>query len=344
MKTLLNTLYITQSAAYARLEGDTVCVELDRKKVLQVPLHHIGSIVCFDDTTVTPALMSRCATDGKAISFLRHNGEFAARVEGPVSGNVLLRLDQFSAYTDSDSSILIARNIVAGKIQNSRQIILRGARECEDDKERACLTRSSDLLAALVRKLESATELDSIRGIEGEAARQYFGVLNLLVRVDQRDDFQMSGRSRRPPLDRFNSILSFLYILLTHDCRAATESVGLDSQIGFLHSVRPGRPALALDLAEEFRSILADRVALTAINRLQVKADDFEFRAGGAVTMTKGCKKTIISIYQKRKQEKIIHPLIEDQIPLGVIVHLQARILARTIRGDMDMYLPFLYR
>lgn len=344
MKQLLNTLYVTSPDAYLRLEGETVCVELEHKKILQVPLHHLNAIVCFGDVVVTPPLMLRCTSDGKSIAFLNRRGEFAARVEGPVSGNVLLRIDQHRAFAEPHFVLQTARNIVAGKINNSRQIVLRGGREASSNEDREALNRISDLLLHLLKNLESKSSLDEIRGTEGEAAKLYFGGINYLIRQDQRSDFAMSGRSRRPPLDRFNALLSFLYTIATIDCRAAIECVGLDPQIGFLHTIRPGRPALALDLVEEFRSILADRVALNVVNRGQVRGEDFSVRPGGAVMMTDDARRTVIATYQKRKQEEITHPLLEDKVALGVIPHIQARMLARTIRGEMDEYLPYLYR
>ncbi len=344
MKTLLNTLYVTSPDAYLRLEGTTVCVELDHKKVLQVPLHHIGSIVCFGDVIVTPAVMQRCTTEGKSVCFMDRTGNFAARVEGPISGNVLLRLDQFKAYSNPVFVLNTARNIVAGKIHNCRQIVLRGAREAAAESETESLERTASVLAYILRKLEAASSMDEIRGFEGEAARLHFEAVNVMIRHDQRENFTMTNRTRRPPLDRMNAILSFLYTILTADCRAAIECVGLDSQVGFLHTLRPGRPALALDLVEEFRPILADRIALSLVNRSQLKESDFDIRPGGAVMMSAESRKTVISTYQKRKQEELIHPLLGERMPIGVIPHVQARLLARTIRGDMDSYLPYMHR
>ncbi len=344
MKTLLNTLYVTSPDAYLRLDGDTICVELDREKVLQVPLHHIGSVVCFGDAMLTPPLMQRCTADGKSIAFLDRHGGFAARVEGAVSGNVLLRLDQFAAFSSKEFQLTTSRNIVAGKVHNSRQVLMRGAREAADESDKNGLSAAAEFLAAMLRKLESATNLDEIRGIEGECARTYFGTLSHVIRIDRRAHFKMNGRSRRPPLDRFNALLSFLYTLLMIDCRAALEAVGLDPQIGFLHALRPGRPALALDLMEEFRPVLADRVALTVVNRGQVSAGQFEVRPGGGVLMSPEARKELITTYQKRKQEEIAHGLVDDRVALGIVPHLQARLMARTIRGDMDAYLPFVYR
>jgi CRISPR-associated protein Cas1 len=344
MKTLLNTLYVTSPDAYLRLEGTTVCVELDHRKVLQVPFHHIGSIVCFGDAIVTPSVMQRCTSEGKSICFLDRTGHFAARVEGPISGNVLLRLGQFKAHSNPVFVLNTARNMVAGKIHNGRQIVLRGAREAAAESDMESLERAAILLAQTLRKLESASSLDQIRGFEGEAARLYFEALNIMVRRDQRDDFTMTNRTRRPPLDRMNAILSFLYTILMMDCRAALECVGLDSQVGFLHALRPGRPALALDLLEEFRPVLSDRVALSLVNRCQLKSSDFTIRPGGAVVMKDESRKTVIGTYQKRKQEELVHPVLGEKMPIGVIPHVQARLLARTIRGDMASYVPYMYR
>lgn len=344
MKTLLNTLYVTNPGAVVRLEGSTICVEIEKKKALQVPLHHIGSLVCFGEVFVTSAVMQKCTTEGKSICFLDRRGRFAARVEGPVSGNVLLRINQFQSFSNGDFNLSAAKSFVGGKVHNSRQILLRGARETTDDAERQALNRTADLLVQLLRKVKSCENSDQVRGFEGEAARLYFEALNLLVRFDKRAVFSMKSRSRRPPLDPFNALISFLYTLLVNDCRGAVEAIGLDSQVGFLHVLRPGRPALALDLMEEFRPILADRLALSLINRGQVKESDFEIRPGGAVQMNDDCRKVVISSYQKRKQEELAHPLLKEKVELGLIVHLQARVLARTIRNDINQYIPFLYR
>lgn len=344
MRQLLNTLFITTEGAYLRLEGDTLCVEVERQKKLQVPLHHLGGIVTFGDIMLTPALLRRCATDGRSVALLNRNGEFGARLEGPVSGNILLRQAQHRAAVDSSAALDIARACVAGKMRNCRLVLLRGARESKNDEDTITLRQASKLLANHLRKVPITESLDNLLGLEGDAARVYFGSMSALIRNDQRSIFAFSRRSRRPPLDRFNALLSFLYTLLVNDCRSALEGVGLDPQLGFLHAVRPGRPALALDLMEEFRPIIADRLALTLINRGQLGERNFEPRIGGAVYLNVQGRKTVLAAYQQRKQEELSHPLLEQTVPIGLLPHLQARFLARVLRGDMVGYLPFLSR
>jgi CRISP-associated protein Cas1 len=344
MRQLLNTLYITTPQAYAHLENDTLRIDVEREKKLAVPLHHLGSVVCFGNIMVSPALMHRLAEEGKSLVLLDGNGRFKARLEGPTSGNVLLRQAQHKAVGESAQTLAMARSFIAGKLKNSRQILLRGARENADVTEQETLKRVGENLNASLRALANANDLDTMRGVEGEAARGYFGALNLLVKKDAREHFQMDGRSKRPPRDRMNALLSFLYSMITNDCRSAIESVGLDPQLGFLHAVRPGRAALALDLVEEFRAFIADRLALSLVNRGQIVAKDFEFREGGSVQLADDARRTLVVAFQERKQEEITHPLLEQKMPLGLVPLLQARFIARTLRGEMEGYVPFLVR
>jgi CRISP-associated protein Cas1 len=344
MRQILNTLYITTPQAYAHLENDTLRIDVEREKKLAVPLHHLGSVVCFGNIMVSPALMHRLAEEGKSLVLLDGNGRFKARLEGPTSGNILLRQAQHKAAGETAQTLSLARSFIAGKLKNSRQILLRGARENADVAEQETLKRVGENLNASLRALANATDLDTLRGVEGEAARGYFGALNLLVKKEAREHFQMDGRSKRPPRDRMNALLSFLYSMITNDCRSAIESVGLDPQLGFLHAVRPGRAALALDLVEEFRAFIADRLALSLVNRGQVVAKDFEFREGGSVQLADDARRTLVVAFQERKQEEITHPLLEQKMPLGLVPLLQARFIARTIRGEMDGYVPFLVR
>lgn len=344
MQQLLNTLYVTVPDAYLRLDGDTLHVLVEHEKKLQVPLHHLGAIVCFGDVMITPSLIGRCAADGRSVVYLDRNGRFRARVEGPVSGNILLRQAQFKKEAEAGFALDVARACVAGKLQNSRQLLMRAARDAKSEEDSAALRHATKLMARQIERLPQALNLDEIRGLEGDGARVYFGVLSNVIRQDKRDTFAMNGRSRRPPLDRINALLSFLYSMLMNDCRSALEGVGLDPQLGFLHAVRPGRAALALDLMEEFRSAIADRLALTLINREQINGDDFDERVGGATYLNDAGRKKVITAYQARKQEEISHPLLETQIAIGLLPHIQARLLARTLRGDMDGYLPFVSR
>ncbi len=340
---LLNTLYVTTPESYLRLENDTIRIEVEREIRLRVPLHHVGAVVCLGNVGLSTPLMHRLADEGVALVLLDGNGRFKARIEGGVSGNVLLRRAQHDRSMDPAFTLDTARACVAGKIRNARQVLLRGAREAKAAEDAAAITRGADDLAASLRALPQAADLDVVRGVEGEAARQYFAALNLLVRVDVRDAFRMDGRTRRPPRDRMNALLSFLYSMWMNDCRSALEAAGLDPQVGFLHALRPGRAALALDLMEEFRPF-ADRLALTLINRAQIDSDDFTEREGGAVLLEGDARKTVVVAYQERKQEELSHPLLVQPVALGLLPLIQARLLARAIRGETEGYLPFLTR
>jgi CRISPR-associated protein Cas1 len=343
MKQLLNTLYVTTEPGYLHLDHDTVRVDVNGSTRLQVPLHHLGAIVCFGDVMITPALVRRCAEEGRSLVYLNRHGGFVARVEGPASGNVLLRRAQHVASMDTDWPARIARNIVAAKIQNTRQVILRASREAENADDSAPLSEVAKEQAIIITRLDSANNLDQIRGLEGEGARAYFQAFGHMVRED-RETFRMQGRSRRPPLDRTNALLSFLYTLLLNDCVAAVEGAGLDPQVGFLHSLRPGRPSLGLDLMEELRAVLADRLALTLINRRQVTRDDFVEKVGGAIQFTDEARKRVVIAYQKRKQDEVEHGVANQKVPLGLVPHVQARLMARHLRNDIEEYPPFLWR
>lgn len=343
MHQLLNTLYVQTPRSYLHLDHETLKVKLEGEVRLQVPLHHLGAVYCLGDVTVSTALLHRCAEDGWTIVFLDYAGRFKARVEGPISGNVLLRRAQHDALGDAARGLALARTFVAAKVQNARQVLLRGAREAAHPDDAAALSTVAHHVADVLPRLEAAASLDSVRGLEGDVARRYFEVLGRIVR-ENREAFAMAGRTRRPPLDRMNALLSFVYTLVTGDCAAAVEGVGLDPQVGYLHVLRPGRPALALDLVEEFRSFLADRLALTLVNRRQLGPADFEERPGGAVSLTEAGRKTVLVAYQERKKEELTHPVLGEKTPVGLLPHVQARLLARHLRGDLEAYPPFLYR
>lgn len=337
---LLNTLYVTTPESYLRLDNDTLRVIVGDETRLRVPLHHLQAVVCMGHVGLSAPLMHRLADDAVTLVLLDANGRFKARLEGQVSGNVLLRQAQHRAIDNAAFTLALARAVVAGKIRNQRQVLLRGAREAKLAPDEATLTRTALDLAASLRALPDAGSLDALRGLEGEAARNYFGALNLLVRPDLRDTFSMDGRSRRPPRDRMNALLSFFYSMWMNDCRSASEAAGLDPQIGFLHALRPGRAALALDLMEEFRPY-ADRLALTLINRGQLSASDFDEREGGAVLLQGDARKAVVVAYQERKQEALAHPLLAESVPLGIVPLVQARLLARHLRGEAESYVPF---
>ena len=337
---LLNTLYVTTPETYLRLDNDTLRVQVQHETRLRVPLHHLSAVVCFGHINLSAPLMHLLADRGIALVLLDDNGRFKARLEGAVSGNVLLRQAQFQRVADPAFTLDMARASVAGKIKNTRQVLQRGAREAKAEDEANALARLADNLAASLRALPGEDSLDGVRGIEGEAARRYFSGLNLLVRADQRAAFAMDGRTRRPPRDRLNALLSFLYAMWMNDCRSALEAAGLDPQVGFLHALRPGRASLALDLMEEFRP-WADRLALTLINRGQLKAHDFVLREGGAVALQPDARKAVVVAYQERKKDDINHPLLAQSVPLGLVPLVQARLLARAMRDDGAPYVPF---
>lgn len=340
---LLNTLYVTTAGSYLRLDNDTLRIELEGELRMRVPLHHLQAVVCFGHVNISVPLMHRLADDGAALVMLDANGRFKARLEGAVSGNVLLRIAQHRAAGEANSTLEIARSMVAGKLRNQRQVLLRGAREAKAAEDAELLSRAALDIAASLRALPNAATLDALRGSEGEAARTYFEALNRLVRADQRSDFALHGRTRRPPRDRLNALLSFFYSMLMNDCRSACEAAGLDAQIGFLHAVRPGRAALALDLMEEFRPF-ADRLALTLVNRGQLVPTDFVEREGGAVLLEGDARKAVVVAYQERKQECVAHPLLAESVPLGLLPLVQARLLARRVRGETSAYVPYAMR
>jgi CRISPR-associated protein Cas1 len=341
MHQLLNTLFVQTQGAYVHLHQDTVRVEVEGQVRLQVPLHHLGGLAVFGNVAVSPFLIHRFAEDGRSLAWFSLSGRFFARVQGPTPGNVLLRVAQHEAREDSERVLHLARRFIAGKLHNARQLLQRGARE----RAGAAPGVGSAIVALkdALDRLEDVTALDALRGIEGHAAAAYFQGLSCLVLGDIAGD-GWGGRTRRPPRDPLNAMLSFAYALLVNDCTAACEGVGLDPQVGYLHTLRPGRPALALDLAEEFRPALADRVVLALVNRRQLQQADFETRPGGTVQMTDRARRTFIEAYQRRKQDEVTHPLLQQRVPIGLLPHVQARLLARYLRGDAVDYVPFRIR
>jgi CRISPR-associated protein Cas1 len=290
---------------------------------------------------MSPHLMNRCAEDGREVTFLDYAGRFKCRVVGPVSGNVLLRKAQYDAHADAAKTLAIARQIVAGKIKNARQTLLRAARESSNEDTSSVLRIPAEAIGNLLLSLPNMTTVDEVRGIEGQAAACYFAAFGSMI-TQPKSEFAFTNRTRRPPRDRVNALLSFVYALLTGDCISAAEGVGLDPQFGYLHVLRPGRPALALDLVEEFRSYIADRLVLTLINKRQITPNHFEERPGDSILLTADGRKTVLAAYQARKQEQVSHPLLQNTTSLGLIPHLQARVLARHLRGDLPHYLPFI--
>lgn len=347
MKHLLNTLYVTSQGAYLAREGETVVVRLDGQERLRVPIHTLGGVVCFGQVGASPALMGLCGERGVSLSFLSENGRFLARVQGAVAGNVLLRRKQYRRADDQDAATALARAVVAGKLMNARTVLLRAARQGDGasgpESDAEAIAAAGRELAGHLRELDRAESLATVRGVEGEAARVYFDVFDHLVRA-QKESFFFHGRSRRPPLDNLNALLSFVYTLLMHDVAAALEGVGLDPAVGYLHRDRPGRKSLALDLMEEFRPFLADRLVLSLVNRQQVRADGFTVSASGGVAMDDATRKTVLVAYQERKREELTHPFLGEKLALGLVPHVQALLLARHLRGDLDAYPPFVWR
>jgi len=342
MKQLLNTLFVTTQGSYLSRKGETVLVSQDHETKLRVPIHNLGSIVCFGNVSCSPFLMGLCGERNVTLSFLTENGRFLARVTGPVSGNVLLRREQYRRADDLQASALIARSVVIAKIANCRVVLQRALRDRLELQQSDLPHAATDLQQSL-QDLREQADLDSIRGIEGMAANTYFSVFDRLIHANQ-EAFFFKRRSRRPPLDNVNALLSFLYTLLVHDVTGALEGVGLDPAVGFLHRDRPGRPSLALDLMEELRPYLADRLALSLINRQQVKPKGFTRQESGAVEMDDETRKTVLVAWQQRKQEEITHPFLQEKIHLGLLAHVQALLLARHLRGDLDGYAPFLWK
>ncbi len=343
MKKYLNTLFVTTQGAYLAKDGETVAVKIEQKTVLRIPIHTLDGIVCFGSVGCSPYLMGFCAQKDVAISFLTEYGKFLAMVKGPVSGNVLLRRKQFRMADKLDVSAQVAGFVLTGKIANCRTVLERCLRDHSEKIDQYGVKKVSNRLSMYIRKELQKDELDSLRGIEGDAAHQYFSVFDELI-FQQKDAFIFSGRNRRPPTDRVNCLLSFVYTLLVHDVRSALESVGLDPSVGFLHRDRPGRPGLALDMMEEFRPFLADRLVLSMINRGQVKSDGFTIKESGAVHMDDDTRKIVLTTYQKRKQESLLHPFLNEKIQIGTLFFIQALLMARFIRGDLDGYPPFIWK
>ncbi|MGF1485278.1 MAG: type I-C CRISPR-associated endonuclease Cas1c [Opitutales bacterium] len=344
MKQHLNTLFITVEGTYLKKEGACVEVHHEGKRRLRVPLNNLEGIACFAwDCTASAALLGACAEADVTLSFHNPHGKFLAATRGFTAGNILLRRAQYDAAKDLAHSLAIARNCVSAKIANARQVLLRAARDrpSPDDAIEHRLLNAATELQRRIRSALVASDLDALRGVEGEAASLYFSVFQLLLTPTE---FEFTGRQRRPPTDPVNALLSFTYTLLMHDCRSAAEACGLDPQCGFLHRDRPGRPSLALDLMEELRPVLAERCALTLINRRQITEKDFQKRDNGAVYLLPDSRKIVLATWQKRKMTEITHPLTQETISLGLLAHLQARLLARHLRGDLDAYPAFLWR
>jgi CRISPR-associated protein Cas1 len=346
MRKQLNTLYVTTEGAWLKKDGANIVMEVEGKERARLPVHMLESLVCIGRVLVSPPLLGYCAEQGISVCFLSPYGKFLARVEGPVSGNVLLRREQYRRTDDPVRCSLIVRNILLGKVHNQRAVISRAVRdhgESLDEAAHTALKHARERLRRIIERLSNETAQDVLRGLEGEAAQTYFGVFDSLIRVDD-PMLRFNGRNRRPPTDAVNALLSFLYTLLTHDCRSALETVGLDPAVGFLHRDRPGRPSLALDLLEEFRPLLADRLVLSLINRRQINKQDFTTLDNGAVLLKETSRKAVLTAYQERKREELRHAFLEEKFTVGLFPAIQAQLLARHLRGDLEAYPPFLWK
>lgn len=343
MKKHDNTLYITTQGAYLAREGETVLVRVEKQTRLRVPIHNLGGIVCFGNVGCSPFLMGLCGQNGISIAFLTENGRFLARVIGRQTGNVLLRRAQHRATSDPHRAADLARMVITTKIANARTVLQRARRDHPDRVLSDQVETAIDRMAAIVSQLQRVMPLDQIRGAEGEAAKYYFAAIDALI-LQQKEAFFLRERTRRPPRDNMNALLSFLYVLLTNDVTAACESVGLDPQMGFLHGDRAGRASLALDLVEELRPMVADRLALSLINRQQIDAKGFRRQETGGVEMDDATRKAVLIAYQKRKDEEILHPFLKEKVTLGLLPHVQARLLARWLRDELDGYPPFFWK
>lgn len=346
MKRLLNTLYVTTDGAWLHKDGANIVMDVDREERARLPAHMLQDIVCIGRITISPPLLAFCAQQGITVSYLTPQGRFQARVEGPVSGNVLLRREQYRRSDDADSCAAIIRHLLVGKVMNQRAVLSRALRDHSDELGSVKvdgINAAALRLHRISERLLTETDIDVLRGIEGDAARTYFSVFDHLI-LSKDPSMRFTGRSRRPPLDAINALLSFLYTLLTHDCRSALETVGLDPAVGFLHRDRPGRPSLALDIAEEFRPVIADRLALTLVNRKQIGINDFSKFENGAFMLSDPARKIVLITYQEKKRDELLHPFLGEKAALGMFPYLQGQLLARHLRGDIDAYPPFIWR
>lgn len=342
MRKLGNVLYVTTPEAYLALDGETVIIRKEEGNSLQLPLHNLQGIVCFNYPGVSPALMGACAERSITLAFLEPGGRFLARVTGRAKGNVLLRKTQYQAIHDESACLSVASSCLLAKVANSRTVIERALRDHALLVDVPALQAASCFLKETLTAIRQATTIDTLRGLEGSAAKQYYRVFGHLI-LHQKEDFYFTDRNRRPPKDNMNALLSFFYSLLTYEVVSALEVVGLDTQAGFLHVDRPGRPSLALDLMEELRPVFADRLALSLVNRKQITGSGFVRKESGGVLMDDDTRKVVITAWQERKKDEIVHPFLGERMPFGLIPHVQAQLLARYLRGDLDAYPPFFW-
>lgn len=343
MRKLLNVLYISNPESYLSVDGENIVVSIEGAEIFRIPVHNLESIVCFGYMGASPALMGLCAKNGVGLSFVSPYGKFLGRITGGVYGNVLLRKEQYKVSEIEDQCLPIAINFITSKLVNSRSVIERCIRDHSEKVDVGTLQEASAYLKSSSIRLQGSSSLAEIRGIEGDCARTYFGVFDQLI-LHQKDEFFMQGRNKRPPRDNLNAMLSFLYTILAHDVQSALETVGLDPYVGFLHRDRPGRPSLALDIMEEFRAFMVDRLVLSMINRKQISGNGFNKKESGGVLMDDDTRKEVLTAWQKRKQEKVTHPFLGEKVEIGLLPYSQALLLARYLRGDIDAYPPFLWK
>ena len=343
MKQLLNTLFVTSEDIYLSLEGENVLANRDGEVVARYPLHTLQTIVSFSYSGASPALMGACAGKGIGLAFCTPRGRFLARVCGESNGNVLLRREQYRIADDPHRSCVVARDMIFGKLSNSGASIQRTLRDHAPRVQNCGLEDAASQIRQLLSQVLAAADLEALRGLEGVGASAYFGVLDHML-LNRKEDFYFRGRNRRPPLDRVNAMLSFAYSLLAHDCASALESVGLDAYVGFLHRDRPGRESLALDLMEELRPCMADRFVLTLVNNRMIRPEDFQTQDSGAVLLTDDGRKKFLKAWQERKRDTLTHPYLNEKMSWGLIPYVQALLLARYLRGDLDAYPPFLWK
>ena len=342
MKKLLNVLYVTVPEAYLMLEGETIVIKKTETTAMRLPLHNLENIVCFGYLGASPALMGACADRNIGLCFLTPNGRFLARVTGKVKGNVLLRKKQYDMSEKDEESVKVAASFLLGKVSNCRKVLERAMRDHALLIDVESMSKASSSLKDTLRSIQECRSVSDLMGFEGSAAKIYFSVFDQLI-LQQKEEFHFEERSRRPPLDNFNALLSFLYTLLASEAASALETVGLDPYVGFLHQDRPGRPSLALDLMEELRPVFADRLALSLVNRKQISGSGFIQKESGGILMDDETKKKVLATWQERKQETITHPFLKEQVPFGLVPYIQALLLARFLRGDLDTYPPFFW-
>lgn len=343
MKKLLNTLYVTSEDSYLSLDGENIVVFDKECEVGRVPLHNLEGIVSFGYRGTSPALMGACADRNVSLSYLTPQGKFLARINGKVKGNVLLRKKQYSVSMEEQKSLEIARNFIIGKVFNARWVLERSTRDHAMQVDVEKIKNASLFLKNALQAIEKSESKDQLRGYEGEAASVYFGVFDELI-LQQKKEFSFHGRNKRPPMDNVNALLSFIYTLLANTISSALETAGLDPYVGYLHTDRPGRASLAFDLIEELRPVLADRFVLSLINKKIISGKDFVKMENGAVIIKDDSRKLLLNEWQNKKKETITHPFLKEKVEWGMVPHVQAMLLARYLRGDLDAYPPFLWK